>query len=185
MLPANTTPSGLERPSGSDAVGRLALRFGVGAGVACALWFLFLYVSGNNAFGPKQLLGQMLVPMAAAGSQWMLRRKVAPNRPGVGRALAVGSLTVVLAAVLAAASLWGLAYGAGEPALARNRVEMEEIVRVQQRIRPKEKRNAQFEAEELRQAANLSVGNMAMGTFTRVLILGMIGAVPAGLFLRK
>ena len=178
-------PSGLERPSGSNEVGRLALRFGVGAGVACALWFLFLHLSGNNAFGPKQLLGQMLVPMAAAGSQWMLRRKVAPARPGVGRALAVGSLTVVLAATIAAASLWGLAHGVGESALARNRAEMEEIVRVQQRIRPKEKRNAQFEAEELRQVGNLSIGNMALGTFTRVLILGMIGAVPAGLFLRK
>lgn len=185
MVPLNERPAGLADTSASAAVGQLALRFGVGAGVACALWLLFLQVSGNNPFGPKQLLGQLLVPMAAAGSQWVLRRRVAPARPGIGRALAVGGLTVVVAAVLAAASLWGLAHGVGEPALARNRVEMEEIVRVQQRIRPKEKRNARFEAEELRQVTQLSVGSMALGTFTRVLLLGLIGALPAGLFLRK
>lgn len=186
MQPANTTSSP-ETPTASYAslVLRLGLRFGVGAGMACAAWLLFLQVSGNNPFSPKQLMGLLLVPMAAAGSQWWLRYQMAPLRPGVGRALSVGGLTVLIAALLAAASVWGLAHGVGEPALARNRAELLEITRVQQEIRPKEKRNKQFEQMELQQAASLSIGDLARGTFTWVLILGMLGGVPSGLFLRK
>jgi hypothetical protein len=48
MLPANTTPSELKAPSGSNAVGRLALRFGIGAGIVCGLWLLFLYFTNNE-----------------------------------------------------------------------------------------------------------------------------------------
>ena len=185
MMPLNELPESRLAASGSRAVGQLALRFGVGAGIACALWLVFLQVTDNNPLGPKQLMGQLLVPLAAAGSQWLLRRTLAPARPGVGRALAVGGLTVLIASAIAAGSVWGLAHGVGEPALARNRTEMEEIIRVQQAIRPKEKRNAQFEAQELRQVAALTIGNLASGTFTRVLLLGLLVAVPAGIFLRK
>lgn len=185
MLPANTTPSGLKTPSGSSPVGRLGLRFGVGAGVVCGLWLLFLYFTNNEPFSPKQIMGLLVVPFAAAASQWLLRRQVAPARPGVGRSLAVGGLTVVIAAVLAAGSTWALARVLGDEALAYSRAELVEITRVQQNIRPKEKRNAQFEQQELRQAAALSGADLARGTFTWTLILGMVGALPAGLFLRK
>ena len=130
-------------------------------------------------------MGQLLVPLAVAGSQWLLRRMLAPQRPGVGRALAVGWLTAAIAALIAAGSVWGLAHGVGEAALAKNRAEMIEIVRVQQEVRDKQKRNAQFEAQELKQMAELSTGDLALGTFTRVLLLGVVLAVPSGLFLRK
>jgi len=123
--------------------------------------------------------------MAAAASQWLLRRKMAPARPGVGRALAVGGLTVIIAAGLAAASVWGLAHVVGEPTLARNRAELLEITRVQQALRPKEKRNKQFEQQELQAAATLSTTDLARGTLTWALLLGMFGALPSGLFLRK
>ena len=185
MVPLNEPLKNSTVGSGVDAVWRLGLRFGVGAGVLCALWLVFLQLTGNNPLGPKQLMGQLLVPLLAAGSQWLLRRTLAPVRPGVGRALAVGGLTVVLAALLAAGSVWGLAHGVGDSALARNRAEMEEIIRVQQAVRSPEKRNAAFEAQELRQVDALTIGNLASGTFTRVLLLGMLVAVPAGLFLRK
>lgn len=185
MVPLTEPPAGFAKTSDSSAVWQLGLRFGVGAGVVCALWLLFLQLTDNNPLGPKQLMGQLLVPLAAAASQWLLRRQLAPARPGVGRALAVGGLTVLIAAAMAAGSVWGVARGVGEPALARNRAEMEEIIRVQQAIRPKEKRNAQFEAQELRQVSTLTSGNLASGAFTRVLLLGMLVAVPAGLFLRK
>jgi hypothetical protein len=164
---------------------RLALRFGAGAGLVCAAWLLFLQWSGNNPFSPKQIMGLLVVPFVAAGSQWFLRRKMAPVRPGVGRTLAVGGLTVVLAALLAAASVWGLAHVVAEPVLAQNRRELIEITRVQQRLRPKEKRNAEFEKQELAQAANLSVADMARGTFTWTVLLGLMLALPSGIFLRK
>jgi len=185
MSPLRKSPAGLEDNAGSGGVRRLALRFGVGAGVACAAWLLFLQFTGNNPFGPKQLLGQFLVPLAAVASQWVLRRQAAPARPGAGRTLAVGGLTVLLAAAIAAGSVWGLANGVDQSVLDRNQAEIVEIVRVQQEIRPKEKRNKQFEAMELRQAAAISVQDLAVGTFTRVVLLGMLVALPAGLFLRK
>ncbi|RZJ94445.1 MAG: DUF4199 domain-containing protein [Hymenobacter sp.] len=179
MLPANTTPSGAE------AVKRLALRFGVGAGIVCGLWLLFLYFTHNEPFSPKQIMGLLVVPFTAMASQWVLRRQLAPARPGAGRTLAVGGLTVLIAALLAAGSTWGLAHVLGDKALAYSRAELVEITKVQQNIRPKEKRNAQFEKQELAQAAALSAADLARGTFTWTLILGMIGAIPAGIFLRK
>lgn len=169
----------------SGLVMRLALRFGVGAGLVCAAWLLFLQWSGNNPFSPKQIMGLLVVPFVAAGSQWFLRYKLAPMRPGVGRALAVGGLTVLLAASMAAASVWALAHAVGEQELARNRNELIEITKVQQRLRPKEKRNAEFEKQELAQAAALSINDLARGTFTWTILLGLLMVVPSGLFLRK
>ena len=166
-------------------VGRLGLRFGVAAGLVCAAWLLFLQWSGNNPFSPKQLMGLLTVPFIAAGSQWWLRQKLRPARPGVGRTLAVGGLTVVVAAVLAAASVWGLAQAVGEPALAQNRRELVEITRVQQRLRDKAKRNAAFEQQELARAAAITVGDLALQTFKLTLVLGFFLAVPSGIFLRK
>jgi hypothetical protein len=169
----------------SGLIVRLAVRFGVGAGLVCAAWLLFLHWSGNNPFSPKQIMGLLVVPFVAAGSQWYLRRRLAPMRPGVGRTLAVGGLTVVMAAVLAAGSVWGLAQVVGEPALAQNRRELVEITRVQQRLRDKAKRNAAFEQQELARAEAISVGDLALQTFKLTLTLGLFLAVPSGIFLRK
>lgn len=172
-------------PQASNLIVRLAVRFGAGAGLACAAWLLFLHWSGNNPFSPKQLMGLLVVPFVAAGSQWFLRYKLKPGQPGVGRTLAVGGLTVVVAALLAAASVWGLAHVVGEPALAQNRRELLEITRVQQNLRPKEKRNAQFEKQEMAQVAAVSIGDLAIQTFKLTLTLGLFLAVPSGIFLRK
>ena len=185
MVPLTEPPTSAPPASATGAVGRLALRFGVGVGIACGLWLLFLHFTNNEPFSPKQIMGLLLVPFAAAGSQWLLRQAFAPARPGIGRSLAVGGLTVLIAAVISAASTWGLAAALGDKALAYSRAELVEITRVQQNLRPKEKRNAQFEQQELKQAAALSAGDLARGTFTWTLLLGLLGAVPAGIFLRK
>ena len=85
MQAANSTSeSEVPGPVAGELVLRLGLRFGIGVGIASALWLLFLQFTGNNPFGPKQLLGQLLVPFAVAGSQWLLRQRLAPARPGVG-----------------------------------------------------------------------------------------------------
>jgi hypothetical protein len=185
MVPLNEPPASQPTASGMGAVGRLALRFGVGAGVVCGLWLLFLHFSHNEPFSPKQIMGLLVVPFAAAGSQWLLRRAAAPARPGIGRSLAVGGLTVLLAATIAAGSAWGLAQALGDEALAYSRAELVEITRVQQNLRPKEKRNVRFEQQELAQAQTLSAADLARGTFTWTLLLGLLGALPAGIFLRK
>jgi hypothetical protein len=185
MLPKNVLPAGEEKPSGSEIAVQLALRFGVGVGVLCSLWLLILQLTGNNPFGPKQLLSQFFVPIAVVASQWALRRAVAPMLPGVGRSLAVGGLTVLLAAAITTGSVWSLAHGVDETVLARNRSETVEITRVQQASTPKQRRDATQEAIALQRAATLSIGDLAIGTFTRVLLLGMIVGLPSGIFFRK
>lgn len=185
MVPLNEPPKSQPTATGFEAVGRLALRFGVAAGVVCGLWLLFLHFTNNEPFSPKQIMGLLVVPFAAAGSQWLLRREAFPARPGIGRALAVGGLTVLLAAGIAAGSSWALAQALGDKALAYSRAELIEITRVQQKMRPKEKRNAQFEKRELEQAAAISAADLARGTFTWTMLLGLLGALPAGIFLRK
>ncbi|OGX84509.1 hypothetical protein BEN48_15865 [Hymenobacter glacialis] len=146
---------------------------------------LFLHMSGNNAFGPKQILAQLLVPLAAVASQWVMRRKLKPEKPGLGRALRVGALTVLVAAVISSLSLMGLAAVAGEKALDLNRAEMLEIVRAQQRENPKVKRSEQEMQQQIRNVGNITSRELAGGNFTQIMLLGLALAIPAGIFLRE
>ena len=164
---------------------RMALRLGGAAGLACALWMVGLQLTGNNGFGPKQILAQLLVPLVALASEWLLRRRLRPERPGLGRSLGVGALTALVAAAVSAISLVGLAYCAGEPALARHRAEVLEIVRAQQRENAKVVVPMQQQQQQLQQVRNMTVGDMAASNFLQVLVLGLVLAVPAGIFLRE
>lgn len=172
-------------PAPSGAVLQTALRCGVAVGVICGVWMLVLQLTGNNGFGPKQLLAQLLVPLVAVASQWWLRRRLQPAKPGLRRSLGVGLITTLIAALLSAGSLVGLARGAGETALARNRAEVLEIVRAQQRENPKVSLSQQQRAQQISSVENLTVGDMAMSNFTQVMLLGLALAVPAGIFLRE
>ena len=189
---AATVQAGLAR--------RMALRFGVALGMLNAAWLLGLQLTGNNPFGPKQVLAQLLVPLAAVASQWVLRRQLAPQKPGVGRALAVGGLTVLVAALISAGSVAGLASGVGEAALARNRAELTEITLADQQARlqtqnqpgkppqltpAQARQQAAMFRQQLDKSRHLSVGDMVVGNFTAVLLLGMLLAVPGGIFFRE
>ena len=164
---------------------RMALRLGGAAGLTCALWMVGLQLTGNNGFGPKQILAQLLVPLVALASEWLLRRRLRPEKPGLGRSLGIGTLTVLVAAAVSAISLVGLAYGAGEPALARHRAEVLEIVRAQQRENAKVVVPMQQQQQQLQQVRNMTVSDMAVSNFLQVLVLGLVLAVPAGIFLRE
>ncbi|MDQ2769581.1 MAG: DUF4199 domain-containing protein [Bacteroidota bacterium] len=169
----------------AGAVRRLALRFGLGAGLACILWMVGLQLSGNNGFGPKQILAQLLVPLAALAGEWLLRQEVKPHKPGLGNSLGVGTLTVLLAALLSALGVVGLAYGAGEAGVARHRAEVLEIVQAQQRENPQVKVSPAMREQQIREVQQLTIGDMATSNFMQVLILGLVLAVPAGIFLRE
>lgn len=169
----------------SGLVARWAVRFGVGAGVACGLWMVGLQLGGSNGFGPKQILAQLLVPLAALGSEWMLRRELKPEKPGLGRSVGVGALTVLIAAVISAGSVWGLAYGAGERALARNRAEVQEIVRVQQLENTKVKRSEREMQQQRENVAHLSVKDLVVSNFTVVMVMGLALGIPGGIFFRE
>lgn len=165
-------------------VWRWALRFGVAAGVVCALWMLGLQLTGNNAFGPKRILPQFLVPIAAVASQWVLRRSVRPSKAGLGRAVGVGALTALLAALIAASSLYSLGRAAGPEALRLNRTEMLEIARSQRDYFVKEGGQAAYE-KQLRDLEQVTLADIAQSDFVKILILGLMFALPAGVFLRE
>lgn len=154
-------------------------------GVVCGFWMLGLQLTGNNGFGPKQLLAQLLVPLVAVASEWTLRGRLKPEKPGLSRSLGVGVLTALLAATVSAICLLGLAYGAGEPALARNRAEVLEIMRVQQREEGAIKLSAQQQKQQVEAIARMTPGDLAARNFFQVFLLGMVLAVPAGIFLRE
>ena len=168
----------------SGMVGRWALRFGVGAGVLCAVWMLGLHLTGNNAFGPKRILPQFLVPVAAVASQWALRRSVRPSKAGLGRAVGVGVLTAMVAALIAASSLYSLGQSAGPEALRLNRAEMVEIARSQRDYLVKEGGQAAYE-QQLQQLEHVTMADIARSDFIKILLLGLMFALPAGVFLRE
>lgn len=165
-------------------VGRWALRFGVGAGVLCAVWMLILHLTGNNAFGPKHILPQFLVPVAAVASQWALRRSIRPSKAGLGRAVGVGALTALLAALIAASSLYSLGQSVGPAALQLNRAEMVEIARSQRDYLVKEGGQAAYE-QQLRQLQQVTLADIAQSDFVKILLLGLMFALPTGVFLRE
>ncbi|GAA4036221.1 hypothetical protein GCM10022409_21460 [Hymenobacter glaciei] len=169
----------------AGAVKQLVLRFGGAAGLACVVWMVGLQLTGSNGFGPKQILAQLLVPLAAVASQWLLRKAAQPNKPGLGASLGVGVLTALLAAVISAVGTVGLAYGAGEPAVAKHRREVLEIVQAQQRENPKAVAPAAVQQQQVEQVQRMTVGDMATSNFLQVLVLGLVLAVPAGIFLRE
>ena len=167
------------------AVKQLALRFGGGAGLACVVWMVGLQLTGSNGFGPKQILAQLVVPLAVVAGQWLLRKQALPNKPGLGASLGVGMLTALLAAAISAAGSLGLAYGAGEPAVARHRAEVLEIVRAQQRENPKAVASPAVQQQQVQQVQQMTIVNIATSNFLQVLVLGLVLAVPAGIFLRE
>jgi Protein of unknown function (DUF4199) len=185
MAAAIELPRPNEAGPTAGLVPRLALRFGGAAGLACVLWMVGLQLTGNNGFGPKQILAQLLVPLAALASEWFLRRQLKPEKPGLGRSLGVGMLTVLIAAVISAVGVVGLAYGAGESALARNRAEVVEIVRAQLRENPKVKHSEREVAQQMQNVANLTVKDMAVSNFTVVLLFGLALGLPGGIFFRE
>ena len=175
----------LGAPRAAGGVVPVALQFGCGAGLACVLWMAGLQLTGNNGFGPKQILAQLLVPLAALASEWVLRKQLRPNKPGIARSVGVGVLTAVLAAVLSAWGVLGMAYVAGEPALARNRAEVKEIVLAQQRENPKVKRSASEMQQQLANVEKLTPKDMAVSNFTVVLLFGLALGLPGGIFFRE
>lgn len=164
---------------------RLAVRAGLGVGLVCVLWMAGLQLTGNNSFGPKQILAQMLVPLVAVANEWWLRQQLKPAKPGLGRSLKVGLLTVLIAAVLSGLGVLGLAYGAGETALARNRAEVAEIVRVQQENSKVKQTEAQIRQQEQNLVSMTTAQGLAISTFERVLLFGLVLALPGGIFFRE
>lgn len=186
MADSSIQPTIPEKNPAAELPTRLAVRAGLGVGLICVLWMVGLQLTGNNSFGPKQILAQLLVPLVAVANEWWLRQQLKPEKPGLGRSLKVGLLTVLIAAVLSGVGVLGLAYGAGETALARNRAEVTEIVRVQQQENTKVKRTeTQMRQQEQNLTDMTTARGLAISTFERVLLFGLVLALPGGIFFRE
>ena len=185
MADSPLQPTLTENDSSAGLVTRVAVRAGLGVGLLCVLWMVGLQLTGNNGFGPKQIMAQLLVPLVAVYSEWQLRRLLKPAKPGLGRSLGVGVLAVLLAATVSAVGVLGLAAGAGETAVARHRAEVKEIVKAQQREAAKQGASAAQRQQQLQQIDQLTVSNIATSNFMQVLVLGLVLAIPAGIFLRE
>lgn len=167
-----------------DRVLRLALRFGGGVGLLCGLWIVGLHLTGNNAFGPKQLLAELLVPFVALASEWTLHRQLQPAKPGLARSLAVGGFTTLLAAVLCAATVWGLGRVVGEPTLAKHRAEITEIMQTQQNA-AKNREPTPLTPTQRAAIAGITVNDLVVSNFKTVLLLGLVFSLPGGIFFRE
>ncbi|WP_426060284.1 DUF4199 domain-containing protein [Hymenobacter sp. B1770] len=185
MAAATFDPNPTKTKPATGLVTKIGLRFGVGAGLVCAIWMVALQLTGNNGFGPKQIMAQLFVPLAAVTSEWVLRRRLKPERPGLGRSLGVGLLTVLVAALVSASSLVGIAQVAGEKAIAVNRAEILEIVHTQQRENSKVKLSEQELQQQLQKVEKITVGDMAVSNFIQLVLLGLTLALPGGIFLRE
>jgi len=95
-------------------------------------------------------------------------------------------LVVLLAALISASSVVGLANGAGpEKLVTLNRTEAREITLADMQARPKQERNAAQEQQQLAKIDRLTINDFAISNFTVTLLLGMALAVPGGIFFRE
>ncbi|WP_345237320.1 DUF4199 domain-containing protein [Hymenobacter saemangeumensis] len=175
----------LALPSRFRVMLQQAIRYGVGIGILCALWLVGLHLTDNNAFGPKRVLLYFAVPVAVVLSQWSLRRAMPGGKPGLLRALGMGALTTVMAATLVALGVIALGKIAGEPALERNRREMMYLARADRKAMVKQAGSEEGYNRQMAYWAQLSAQDIAQNDFSKILLLGLIFAVPGGIFFRE
>ncbi|KAA9327003.1 DUF4199 family protein [Hymenobacter busanensis] len=167
-----------------NPVVQTALRFGFGVAVLCLVWSLILYWTGQNPFGPKRLISAFWPPIAVLLSQWYVRRYFQPDGPGLKKALLTGALTAAVAAVLSAGALYGLGRWSGPRLIEENRVQMEKMLAAEKASYLKLQNGAQlYETHRLGIAATPQA--LAADDFQKKLLLGLLLAIPGGIFFRK
>jgi hypothetical protein len=62
---------------------------------------------------------------------------------------------------------------------------VKEILQTQQREAAKQGGSKALQQQQLQRIDHLTVGNIASSNFLQVLVLGLVLAVPAGIFLRE
>lgn len=163
---------------------KTAARFGLGAGLLSIGWVVGLYLTGNNPFGPKRLLAAFVGVGAVLLSQWYLRRYYGPAGPGVGKALGVGLLTALLAALLSSTGVYSLARVAGPAAMQRHLTEMEQLLAANKAEYLKQP-NGKEQYELTRQNLARTPQALAADDCKNKLLFGLLICLPGGIFFRK
>ncbi|WP_226269682.1 MULTISPECIES: DUF4199 domain-containing protein [Hymenobacter] len=172
------------KPTTSHPVLRTATLCGVVTGALCIAWFLFLYSSGNDPYGPKRMLSSFFVPIAAVISQFLLRRYYEPDGPGLRKSVGAGALTALVTALVAAVGLYAFARLTGPELIAQHVTETRQMLESTKAIYLKEANGLQQYQAILRNLATNAVG-LAQDEFTKKLVIGLLLAIPGGVFLRK
>ena len=168
----------------SHPVIRTAVRFGLGAGLFSIGWIIALYLTGNNPYGPKKLLASLFGIGTVVLSQWFLRRYYGPEGPGIGKALGVGVLTVLLTAALSATGLYGLARITGPAPIQRHLIEMKKLLEANKADFLKQT-NGQEQYELTRRNLARTPQALAADDFKNKLLFGLLICLPGGIFFRK
>ena len=163
---------------------RTAARFGLGAGLLSVGWIVGLYLTGNNPYGPKRLLAALFGIGAVVLSQWFLRRYYKPEGPGIGKALGVGVLTVLLTAALSATGVYGLARITGPAPIQRHLAEMERLLEANKADYLKQT-DGKEQYELTRRNLARTPQALAADDFKNKLLFGLLICLPGGIFFRK
>jgi len=163
---------------------KTAARFGLGAGLLSIGWELGLYLTGNNPYGPKRLLATLFGVGAVLLSQWYVRRYYEAEGIGIGKALGVGVLTVLITALLSSAGIYGLARMAGPEAIQRHLAEMEQLLKANKAEFLKQA-NGKEQYELTKQNLAQTPQAFAADDFKNKLLFGLLICLPGGIFFRK
>jgi hypothetical protein len=161
-----------------------ALRYGVGAGVLCLVWIIALYMADTNPYGPKRLLSIFLPSIAVVVSQWAVRRAFLPSGPGLRRALTVGVLTAILAAVTSAIGVYAFARVTGPAPIDRHLVEMRTLLEASKAEFIKQP-GGEAQYERARESLASTPEGLAGDDFEKKLLFGLLLSLPGGVFFRK
>ncbi|MET4108276.1 hypothetical protein ABIB60_003649 [Hymenobacter sp. UYP22] len=163
---------------------RTAILCGTVAGFLCICWVLFLYLTDNNPYGPKRTLADFFTPIAAVSAQLLLRRYYVPEGPGLWRSIAVGVLTAVVTAAVAAAGMYVFSRLTGSALIAEHLVEAKKMLEASKALYTKEANGLQQYQATLRNLAT-TAAEFAQDEFVKKLLLGVVLSIPGGVFLRK
>nr|WP_262904775.1 DUF4199 domain-containing protein [Hymenobacter lucidus] len=164
---------------------RTALRFGVGAGLLCTFWLLGLLLTGNDPFGPKRLMSLFIPPVAVIASQWMLRRYLQPEGPGMKRAISVGLLTGLLAASTSAMGVYGVAQLAGPEKVEASKASMIRIAQGSKADYLRQPGGKEAYERTIQGLRALNPQGLATDDFMKKLLFVLLLSFPGGVFLRK
>ncbi|WP_218779766.1 DUF4199 domain-containing protein [Hymenobacter crusticola] len=162
---------------------RTALLFGTVLGILALVWVVLLMVTGSNPYGPRRLMTTPLVPFVVIGSQWFVRRYY-PTGPGIGKAILTGLLTAVFASVVSAVTLYGFARSADPRLLERNAEEATKILQSARSYYLKQPGGVERYKLDQQNIAR-TPQELAQDELSKKLILGLLFAIPGGIFLRK
>ncbi|WP_170170271.1 DUF4199 domain-containing protein [Hymenobacter perfusus] len=163
---------------------RTAVLCGAVTGALCVAWVLFLYLTDNNPYGPKRTLADFFTPIAAVVSQVLLRRYYVPEGPGLGKAIGVGMLTSLLAALVASAGMYTFSRLTGPGMIEQHLAEAHKMLEATKAMYLKEANGAQQYAATLHNLARTPEG-FAQDELFKKSFIGVLLSIPVGVFLRK